>query len=92
MLKKYKIVEARDHFTTRVHKVKQGASVELTRRGKPVAVLISVKEYERLKSEKIGFWEAYIAFQNRVDLQELGIQPEIFSDARGSSTGCGVAQ
>jgi prevent-host-death family protein len=91
LLKKYTIAEARDHFAALVHKVEQGTSIELTRRGKPVAVLLSVKEYERLKSEKIGFWDAFIAFQNRVDLQKLDIQPEIFSDVRDSSTGREVA-
>ncbi len=55
MPKQYSIAEARNHFTAIVRDVEREAAVELTRRGKPVAVLLSVQEYKRLSSNKGGF-------------------------------------
>lgn len=48
MDKTYSIAEARDALTGLIHRVEEGEPIQLTRRGKPVAVLISVAEYQRL--------------------------------------------
>ena len=37
----YSIAQARDRFTQLVHEVEQGETVEVTRRGQRVAVLVS---------------------------------------------------
>jgi prevent-host-death family protein len=87
MQKQYSIAQARDHFTSLVRDVERESVVELTRRGKPVAVLLSIQEYNRLSSGKSGFWKALTAFQNRVNLQELDIEPSIFVDLRDRSPG-----
>lgn len=87
MLKQYSIAEARNRFTAIVHDVEQEAAIELTRRGKPVAVLVSIHEYKRLSSNAGGFWKAFTAFRNRVNLQELEIEPEIFTGLRDQSPG-----
>jgi prevent-host-death family protein len=87
MPKQYSIAEARNHFTAIVRDVERESAVELTRRGKPVAVLLSIQEYKRLSSGKGGFWKAFTAFRNRVNLQELGIEPDIFTGLRDQSPG-----
>ncbi len=87
MPKQYSIAEARDHFTTLVRNVEQESAIELTRRGKPVAVLLSIQEYQRLSSSRGGFWKAFTAFRNRVDLRELDIEPDIFTGLRDQSPG-----
>lgn len=87
MPKQYSIAEARNRFTAIVRDVEQETAIELTRRGKPVAVLISIQEYKRLSSNRGGFWKAFTAFRNRVNLQELGIEPEIFTGLRDQSPG-----
>jgi len=51
MAKRASLAEARDHLTELVRDVERGKSIELTRRGKPVAVLISRAEYDRLRSK-----------------------------------------
>ena len=51
MLKQYSIAKARDHFTSLVRTVERESAVELTRRGKPVAVILSIREYERLSAQ-----------------------------------------
>jgi prevent-host-death family protein len=62
MVKRYSIAEARDNFTSLVHEAETGMTVELTRRGKPVAVLVARGEYERLTQGRTGFWTAYQEF------------------------------
>ena len=51
MLPSYSIVEARNHFAEIVHDLKHVSRVEVTRRGRPVAILISVEEFEMLRAE-----------------------------------------
>ena len=87
MPKQFSIAEARNRFTSLVRDVEQDSAVELTRRGKPVAVLLSIREYRRLSGDKGSFREAFAAFQNRFNLQELNIEPEIFEDLRDKSPG-----
>ena len=87
MLKRYTIAEARDHFTALIHKVEQDAAVELTRRGKPVAVIMSVQQYQQLQAEKVGFWQAFDSFRSKFDLQQLDIQPDIFTKFRDRNEG-----
>ena len=82
MVKKYSIAEARDNFTSVVHEAERGTQVELTRRGKPVAVLVGVEDFERLSKGRPGFWEAYENFR-REHGPELEAEPdEIFGDVR----------
>ena len=87
MLKQYSIAEARNHFTSLVHHVEQESAIELTRHGKPVAVLLSIQEYKRLSSSKSGFWEAFKVFQNKVNLPELDLEPDLFAGLRDRSPG-----
>ena len=86
MVKKYSIAEARDNFTSMVHEAEEGTQVELTRRGKPVAVLVGVEDFERLSKKKPGFWEAYQEFRRTADLSDLD-PDEIFRDVRDQSPG-----
>ena len=86
MTKKYSIAEARENLSGIVHEVEGGSRVELTRRGKPVAVLIGIDEYQRLAGGRRDFWEAYEEFRREFDLTSLGIDPkESFGDIRDSS-------
>jgi prevent-host-death family protein len=52
--RKVSLAEARDHLTGLVRDVERGHRVELTRRGKPVAVLVSREEYDRLRAERLS--------------------------------------
>jgi len=65
MVKRYSIAAARDNFTGLVHEAESGATVEVTRRGKPVAVLVAREEYQRLTGGRRGFREAYRDFLER---------------------------
>ena len=87
MLKRYSIAEARDKFAALIHQVEEDAAVEVTRRGKPVAVLLSIEEYQRLQKGQTGFWEAFSAYRSKFDLQGLNIEPEIFAEGRDAAPG-----
>ena len=87
MFKRYSIAEARNHLAAIVHDLEQRPLIELTRRGKAVAVLLSIQEYQRLASSKINFWDAYVAFCNTVSLPELNLEPSLFKGLREPSPG-----
>ncbi len=87
MIPSYSIAEARDHFAEIIHSLDGVPRVEVTRRGRPVAILISIEEFETLCAGRATFAEAYEAFRNRFDLAELGIEPKVFEDLRDSSPG-----
>jgi prevent-host-death family protein len=87
MIKEYSIAEARNQFAAIVHDLKTTPSIQLTRRGKPVAMLMAIEEYERLTASRAGFWDNSQAFRNTVDLAGLDIDPAIFEDLRDASPG-----
>lgn len=63
MAQRYTISEARANLPSIVDAAEGGASIELTRRGKPVAVVISRQELERLRAGRPTFAEAYAKFR-----------------------------
>lgn len=46
----YSIADAKNQLPRIVHEVEREGAVQLTRRGRPVAVLLSGAEYDRLRS------------------------------------------
>ncbi len=87
MTNQYSIAEARHDLAAIVHKLEQQPFVEITRRGKPVAVLLSIEEFQRLSTGRTGFWQAYSAFQQSVNLADLEIDPDLFEGVRPAETG-----
>lgn len=87
MPKNYSIAEARHNLAAIVHELEKSPFVELTRRGEPVAVLLSIREFRRLASGKTSFWKAYVAFRDSVNLAQLDIQPGIFEGVREAAPG-----
>jgi len=88
MAKQQSIAEARSSLPSLVREVESGKSVELTRRGQPVAVLIGRQEYVRLASRHRRFSEAYADFIRDINLKDLAINPkEVFAGARDEARG-----
>jgi prevent-host-death family protein len=87
MTKSYSIAEARAHLSTIVDAVSDGDPVELTRRGKPVAVVLSLQQYDLLTSKRPSFAEAYRSFLERFSLDEVGLEPEFHATLRDASAG-----
>lgn len=85
--KLYSIAEARDKLASIVHEVEETGPVKLTRRGKPVAVLMAELEYERLKGGKTNFWTAVERFRATHDLKQLWTPDLDFDGLRDQSAG-----
>ncbi|WP_416671068.1 type II toxin-antitoxin system Phd/YefM family antitoxin [Egbenema bharatensis] len=87
-ISQYSIAHARDHLPQLVHQAEQGIPVELTRRGKRVAVILSAEEYDRLMPSKPNFWEGLVKFREQLLSDNIDIDPdEIFQDVRDKSPG-----
>lgn len=83
----YSIAEARHNLAALVHALDKKERIELTRRGEPVAVLLSIRAYRRLAAPKVAFWETYEAFRRTHDLSALNIEPELFAGVRDHDPG-----
>mgnify|MGYP001451714590 CR=1 FL=1 len=80
---RYSITDARSRFPTVVKEAEGGKPVELTRNGKPVAVVVGRDAYERLSREPKGFYASMQEFRRRHDLEKLKMDPdEIYRDVR----------
>jgi len=87
MPRRYSIAEARTHLPTLVDQAEAGLTVELTRRGKPVAVIVSLREFERSRTDRARFGEAYGAFLERHRLEEVGLDSGFVTSLRHKDTG-----
>lgn len=87
MSKRYSVAGARANLPSIVDEIAAGGAVELTRRGMPVAVVVSRQEYDRLRSGRPQFKEAYGHFLMRFRLDEVGLDSGFFDSVRGSDAG-----
>lgn len=84
--KEVSISDARENLPSLVRDAERGLTVTLTRRGEPVAVLVSTERYRTHAKSSIPLSEALEAFRNAVDLDELDIE-SVYGDVRDRSTG-----
>ncbi|HEX9365295.1 MAG TPA: type II toxin-antitoxin system Phd/YefM family antitoxin [Vicinamibacterales bacterium] len=70
--KRYSIADARTSLAAIVDQAEAGRKVELTRRGRAVAVVISLREFERLRGGRRPFAKAYGAFLEKYRPSEIG--------------------
>jgi prevent-host-death family protein len=80
------IASARNNLPALVRAAEAGRPVEITRRGQPVAVLISRRDFERMGGGQGTWWEAIEDFRSRHDLRQLNVE-EIFAGVRDRSPG-----
>jgi prevent-host-death family protein len=83
----FSIADARDHLAKIVHEAETGPPLELTRRGKPIAMIVSVREFERLAGARGSFASALKRFRTKNDLKHAGIDPRSFRKLRDASPG-----
>ena len=87
MSHRYSIAEARTSLPSIVDQAEAGLTVELTRRGKPVAVVVSLREFERLRTDRARFGELYGAFLRPHALKDIGLEPEFVTSLRDKGQG-----
>jgi prevent-host-death family protein len=87
MRRQYSIVEARNSLPRIVDQAEAGAEVQLTRRGKPVAVVVGLRLLDQLRGERTDFRRAYRAFLGRYSLDDVGLEPDFFAPVRERGSG-----
>lgn len=91
-MSEFSIAEARGRFSSLLREAEHGRAVRITRRGKPVALLISYRESKRIVSDRRDFVEAYEEFSKSHDFEDLNIDPdEVFLGSRDESAGRDVS-
>jgi prevent-host-death family protein len=70
-----------------VDQAEAGLEVELTRHGKPVAIVISHRRLEQLRGNRVQFGDAYNAYIERHSVRALGLEREFFESLRSKETG-----
>jgi prevent-host-death family protein len=87
MARKYSVAEARAQLSAIVDQAEKGQTIELTRRGKPVAVVVSLAEFERLTGNRPRFSETYRAFLSKFPLVEAGVEEGFAASRRDRAPG-----
>ncbi len=84
---KVSVAEARQHFARLIKRAQQGKTIEITRRGEPVAVLLSASEYSAITGERSSFMDAMWQVRERLGVDELEIGDAEFEGLRDESPG-----
>lgn len=87
MAKSFSVAEARQHLPRLIRTVERGRAVEITRRGRPVAVLLSASEYLSLTGERPSFADTVANLRTRLAVEELAIGDEEFEGLREQWSG-----
>ena len=86
----YSIAEARNQFTALIRQAEEDQRpIHITRRGQPVAVIASASEYERLSARQpqVDFWQAYMEWREKWQVDEWDDTVDPFADVRDLSSG-----
>ena len=83
------VADAKNNLPKLLHRVEQGAAVHITRRGKPVAVLVSEAEYARLtvNKQQRGFWEHIVEMRTKPDFEAVNLGVDEVASWRDHSAG-----
>lgn len=87
MARDYSVAETRDNLTRLLRIVEAGDHVHITRRGHPVAVVLSAADYEELTARPSGFSEALRRFDESPLAADAIMEPEFFDGLRDSGPG-----
>jgi prevent-host-death family protein len=85
--KSFSVVEARQNFARLIQTAERGRVVEITRRGEPVAVVLSAAQYLALVGKGPSFKAAIDAIRARLGVNRLGIGDEDFAGLRDQASG-----
>ena len=87
MQKQYPISVAKNKLPSIIHNVEDGSPIQLTRHGKPVAVLVSFAQYQGLVNQKKDFWTALTYFKKGFQEGEPLVEEQDFDGLRDESRG-----
>ncbi|MGA7978840.1 MAG: type II toxin-antitoxin system Phd/YefM family antitoxin [Chromatiaceae bacterium] len=78
------IAEAKTQLARLIHQAERGEAVHITRRGKPVAVLLSEQEYARLcrGGQSANFWDLIVEMRSDPHFESADWTAEDFNSWR----------
>ncbi len=85
--KSYSVAEARASLPRLLHAVERGEAIEITRRGRPVAVVVSRADYDALVGPRLGFAAAYRSWRSSVADDDLELPDGFIGELRDRSAG-----
>ena len=86
--RKVSVAEARQHLPEVIREAEAGSPVGITRRGRPVAFVVSAAWFERVQAEVVPFAAAYKRWREEFDVATLDLDPdEMFRDVREKGLG-----
>ena len=87
MSHRYSIAEARSSLPSIVDQAEAGVEIQLTRRGRPVAAVVSIRVLEHLRGDRPHFISAYREFLKHYSLDDIGLDTDFFASTRGKGAG-----
>jgi prevent-host-death family protein len=87
MTRKVSVAEAKGKLPSIIHEVEQGSRVEITRHGKPVAVMVPTGDYERLREKGRGFWSDLGRVRKVMASEGITVEDSDFLDLRDTAGG-----
>ena len=82
-MKQVSVAEAKNRLPSLLHDAER-APVQIVRRGKPIAVIVSRTAYDRLRGQHTDAWAALQRWRASVDLAELDLDG-VFENVRDRS-------
>ncbi len=87
MTRKVSVAEAKGKLPSIIHEVEQGSRVEITRHGKPVAVMVPMADYERLRERGRDFWNDLIKVRKVMSAEAIIVEDADFLGLRDTEEG-----
>ena len=87
MSQRYSIADARTNLPAIVDAAETGQAIELTRHGRPVAVVVSVRDFERLRDDRPRFGARYKTFLETHSLKSVGLDADFAASLRDKGAG-----
>ena len=87
MQRSYSVATTRKNLAEIIDEVVAGEDVEIVRRGKQVAILVSPARYARMSGRRPGFGDLYATFMRKRDPRSLGADDDFTADLRDRSLG-----
>lgn len=82
-MKRVSVADAKNRLPALIHEA-DAAPIEVLRRGKPVAVILSREAYDRLIGKGAGVWAAIESYRAGHDLRELDAETAFATRDRSS--------
>ena len=83
----YSIAKAKNSLSRIVHEAEEGETIHLTRRGKLVAVLLSAKEFQKMKEKQSSPADALQHFLGDKKHKDIDIDTSVFAGLRVENSG-----